>query len=89
VTDERAGREPLPISLVAHHVFCPRRTWLETTGEKTDTHQMAVGLDEHHASDDPAASRGTQSQQPYLAAFAASIQRAKSAAVELAPCRRP
>ena len=57
MTDERAGREPLPISLVAHHVFCPRRAWLEAMGEKTDTHQMAVGLDEHHASDDPAASR--------------------------------
>jgi CRISPR-associated protein Cas1 len=57
VTDERAGREPLPISLVAHHVFCPRRAWLKAMGEKTDTHQMAVGLDEHHASDDPAASR--------------------------------
>jgi CRISPR-associated protein Cas1 len=57
VTAERADGEPLPISLVAHHVFCPRRAWLEATGEKTDTHQMAVGLDEHHASDDPAASR--------------------------------
>jgi hypothetical protein len=33
VTDERAGREPLPISLVAHHVFWPRRAWLEATGE--------------------------------------------------------
>jgi hypothetical protein len=25
-------------------------------GEKTDTHQMADGLDEHHVGDDPAAS---------------------------------
>ena len=57
MTEERADGEPLPISLVAHHVFCPRRAWLEAMGEKTDTHQMAVGLDEHHASDDPAASR--------------------------------
>ncbi len=53
MTDERAGREPLPISLVAHHVFCPRRAWLEAMGEKTDTHHMAVGLDEHHASGRP------------------------------------
>ena len=37
MTDERAGREPLPISLVAHHVFCPRRAWLEAMGEKTDS----------------------------------------------------
>jgi CRISPR-associated protein Cas1 len=57
VTEERADGEPLPISLVARHVFCPSRAWLEAMGEKTDTHQMAVGLDERHASDDPAASR--------------------------------
>ena len=49
--------EPLPISLVAHHVFCPRRAWLEAMGESTDTHQMAVGTQAHQASDDPAASR--------------------------------
>ena len=49
--------EPLPISLVAHHVFCPRRAWLEAMGESTDTHQMAVGTAAHAASDDPSASR--------------------------------
>jgi CRISPR-associated protein Cas1 len=53
----RAGRDPIPISLVAHHVFCPRRAWLEAMGERTDTHQMAVGTREHSASDDPSASR--------------------------------
>jgi CRISPR-associated protein Cas1 len=47
----------IPISLVAHHVFCPRRAWLEAMGETTDTYQMAAGLAEHHASDDPASSR--------------------------------
>ena len=52
------GRDdPVPISLVAHHVFCPRRAWLEAMGEVTDTHQMAVGTEEHRASDDPASSR--------------------------------
>ena len=52
------GRDdPVPISLVAHHVFCPRRAWLEAMGETTDTHQMAVGAQEHRASDDPASSR--------------------------------
>jgi CRISPR-associated protein Cas1 len=49
--------DPLPISLVAHHVFCPRRAWLEAMGESTDTYQMAVGLQQHQASDDPTASR--------------------------------
>ena len=58
VTGEQVGHEPLPISLAAHHVFCPHRAWLEAMGEKTGTHQMAVGLHEHHASDHPAASRG-------------------------------
>ena len=49
--------DPVPISLVAHHVFCPRRAWLEAMGETTDTHQMAVGTQAHAASDSPAASR--------------------------------
>ncbi len=57
MTAEGTAHDPLPISLVAHHVFCPRRAWLKAMGEKTDTRQMAVGLAEHHASDDPASSR--------------------------------
>lgn len=51
------GTAPIPISLVAHHAFCPRRAWLEAMGETTDTHQMAVGTQAHRASDDPQASR--------------------------------
>lgn len=47
----------IPISLVAHHAFCPRRAWLEAMGETTDTHQMAVGVAAHRASDDPTRSR--------------------------------
>ncbi|MFE1595061.1 CRISPR-associated endonuclease Cas1 [Nocardia sp. NPDC058705] len=47
----------VPISLVAHHVFCPRRAWLEAAGESTDTYQMAVGSAAHQAVDNPAASR--------------------------------
>jgi CRISP-associated protein Cas1 len=50
-------RDPIPISMVAHHVFCPRRAWLEAMGEVTDTHQMAVGTQAHAAADDPTASR--------------------------------
>lgn len=52
--------DPLPISLVAHHVFCPRRAWLEAMGETTDTYQMAVGTAAHKASDDPGGSRPTR-----------------------------
>lgn len=51
------GREPIPISLVAHHVFCPRRAWLEMTGETTDSFQMAVGTQAHRASDAATGSR--------------------------------
>ena len=47
----------IPISLVAHHAFCPRRAWLEASGERTDTHQMAAGTAAHQRSDDPTASR--------------------------------
>jgi len=49
--------EPVRIGLVAHHVFCPRRAWLEVMGESTDTAQVAVGVDAHRASDSPSASR--------------------------------
>lgn len=51
------GGEPLPISLVSHYVFCPRRAWLEAAGEKTDTYQMAVGEAAHASVDDAPASR--------------------------------
>jgi CRISPR-associated protein Cas1 len=54
-TDQRP--DPLPISLVTHHAFCPRRAWLEAMGETTDTHQMTVGTQAHRAADDPAESR--------------------------------
>lgn len=50
-------RDLIPISLVAHHAFCPRRAWLEAMGETTDTHQMAHGIAAHRASDDPTRSR--------------------------------
>lgn len=50
-------RDLIPISLVAHQAFCPRRAWLEAVGETTDTHQMAVGTEAHAPADDPAGSR--------------------------------
>ncbi|GIE91889.1 CRISPR-associated endonuclease Cas4/Cas1 [Actinoplanes regularis] len=49
--------ELIPISLVAHHAFCPRRAWLEAMGEATDTHQVAAGIQAHTPADDPAGSR--------------------------------
>lgn len=49
--------EPIPISLVAHYAFCPRRAWLEAMGERADSYQMVIGEVEHRRSDDPKASR--------------------------------
>lgn len=50
--------DSLPIGLVAHYVFCPRRAWLEAHGERTDTAQMAIGVRDHRAVDDETTSRG-------------------------------
>ncbi|MFD0921435.1 CRISPR-associated endonuclease Cas1 [Saccharopolyspora rosea] len=50
-------RDPVPISLVAHQVFCPRRAWLEAAGERTDTAQMEAGRLEHGPVDDVSGSR--------------------------------
>lgn len=51
------AEDSITIGMVAHHVFCPRRAWLEAHGERTDTAQMAVGEVDHRAVDDPATSR--------------------------------
>ena len=39
-TDTGMVSDPIPISLVVHTIYCPRRAWLESVGEKTDTMQM-------------------------------------------------
>ena len=39
--------EPLPISLVAHTVFCPRRAWLEAAGESTPSVAIEHGVAAH------------------------------------------
>lgn len=49
--------DPIPISLVVHSVYCPRRAWLESVGEKTDTMQMQTGLNAHRRVDNAAESR--------------------------------
>lgn len=43
--------DPIPISLVANYMFCPRRAWLESVGERVDSAQMAQGLYDHRKVD--------------------------------------
>jgi CRISP-associated protein Cas1 len=52
--------EPIPISLVVHQAFCPRRAWLEVMGEQTDTAQVATGVADHGATDDTSTSRSAR-----------------------------
>lgn len=52
-----ADAELVRISLVAHHAFCPRRAWLESRGERTDSGQVAQGVADHTAVDDVSTSR--------------------------------
>lgn len=52
--------DQIPISLVVHQAFCPRRAWLETMGEQTDTAQVATGIADHSATDDTSTSRATR-----------------------------
>lgn len=49
--------DPIPISLVAQAVFCPRRAWLEAAGEQADSAQMEAGYQAHARVDDPKQSR--------------------------------
>lgn len=39
--------DPLPISLIAHTVFCDRRAWLEAAGEQTPSLAIEQGLADH------------------------------------------
>lgn len=48
------------IGLAAHHQFCPRRAWLEVSGERTDTYQVAVGVAQHRNTDDSTTARPDQ-----------------------------
>lgn len=43
--------EALPISLVAHTVFCRRRAWLESVGEEADSAAITIGMIAHTAVD--------------------------------------
>ncbi len=37
----------LPISLVAHTAFCPRRAWLESVGEEVESVAVEAGVADH------------------------------------------
>lgn len=50
-------QDPLPISLVLHYAFCPRRAWLEIQGERVDSFQVEAGIAQHAGADDPSTSR--------------------------------
>ncbi len=39
--------DPLPISLIAHTAFCPRRAWLEAAGEQVDSFAIEEGKHAH------------------------------------------
>lgn len=52
--------DPIPISLVAHAVFCPRRAWLEAAGERVDSAQMQAGQLAHGRVDNQRESRPSE-----------------------------
>ena len=43
--------DPLPISLIADFVFCPRRAWLEMQGERVESAQIQQGTNDHAVAD--------------------------------------
>lgn len=47
----RTDTEPIPISLVAHTVFCERRAWLEAMGERVLSLAIEVGTHDHRQVD--------------------------------------
>lgn len=47
------GADHIPISLVAHTVFCKRRAWLEAAGETVESATIQFGQDAHRRVDVP------------------------------------
>lgn len=45
------AEDPIPISLVAHTVFCDRRAWLESAGEEVPSVAIEEGVADHAAVD--------------------------------------
>lgn len=60
MTSFALGRDSIPISMVLHTAFCPRRAWLEAAGEKSDSAQLHYGTIKHDRVDDPTSSRPTE-----------------------------
>lgn len=60
-------RDLLPISLVAHTVFCPRRAWLEAVGETVDHVNIDTGLAAHAKVDSRRGERGDQRRSVEIA----------------------
>lgn len=56
----------LPISLVAHTVFCERRAWIEAVGERVDSAQIESGLTAHSRVDRPEGTRSVDVSHPEL-----------------------
>lgn len=54
--------DPIPISLVAHTVFCPRRAWLEASGETVDSAVIDYGSRAHRRVDDASQNRSEQTR---------------------------
>lgn len=54
------SRDLLPISLVAHTVFCPRRAWLEAVGETVDHVNIDAGVAAHKRVDARSGERDAQ-----------------------------
>ncbi|PEG33763.1 CRISPR-associated endonuclease Cas4/Cas1 [Mycolicibacterium agri] len=48
----------IPVSLVAHTVFCERRAWIEAAGEQVVHSQIETGVAAHTSVDSPGAARG-------------------------------
>ena len=55
---EAEKEETIPISMVVHYLYCPRRAWLEAQGEHTDTYQMQAWYSAHRRIDE-ARTRGS------------------------------
>lgn len=49
--------DTIPISLIAHTVFCPRRAWLEAQGEQVDSFAITAGTMAHKRVDNASESR--------------------------------
>ncbi|AXE37696.1 CRISPR-associated endonuclease Cas1 [Acidipropionibacterium virtanenii] len=49
--------DTIPISLIAHTVFCPRRAWIEAQGEQVDSFAITAGTMAHKRVDNASESR--------------------------------